>query len=147
MSGYCATGMVNSARAPAIDVTIAITIAKRGRSTKIADSMASDPACRLADRVRPNGDPGPDPLQAVDDDQFAAGQALVDDGIRSGAARAQLDPPDHGPPVLDDEDVDAALVGDEGSLGHHHLLHRRSGLQRDLDELAVPQGAGGVRHA
>lgn len=40
MSGYCATGMATNEIAPAMVVTIAMTIASRGRSTKIADSMA-----------------------------------------------------------------------------------------------------------
>ena len=39
MSGYCATGMTNNSEsAPAMVVTIAMTIAKRGRSTKIAET-------------------------------------------------------------------------------------------------------------
>src|SRR3569623_1445556 len=99
MSGYCAPGMVNSASAPAIDVTIAMTSARRGRSTMIAESMALDPAGRLGDRVCLHGDPGPHPLQPVDDDEFPARQALVDDGVRAGPAGTGLDAPDHGPPV------------------------------------------------
>src|SRR5271156_1344179 len=40
ISGYCATGIARKANAPAIVVTMAMTIARRGRSTKIADNMA-----------------------------------------------------------------------------------------------------------
>ena len=39
MSGYCATGIARNANAPAIVVTTAMTIARRGRSTKIADNI------------------------------------------------------------------------------------------------------------
>ena len=48
ISGYCAIGMEYSANAPAIVVTIAMTMARRGRSTKIDESMESDLTARFA---------------------------------------------------------------------------------------------------
>jgi len=39
MSGYCASGITNSDRRPAIVVTSAMTMASRGLSTKIADNI------------------------------------------------------------------------------------------------------------
>ncbi len=62
------------------------------------------------------------------------------------APEAGVTRPRHRPVVLDDEDVDAALVGDEGALRYHHLLFRRAGLERDLDELAVAQSVGRIWH-
>src|SRR5215467_1395575 len=43
MSRYWATGITKSASMPAIVVTIAITMASRGRSTKMADNTGSGP--------------------------------------------------------------------------------------------------------
>ena len=40
MSGYCAIGITNSDSSPAIVMTIAITVASRGRSMKMAENMA-----------------------------------------------------------------------------------------------------------
>lgn len=51
MFGYCAIGMANSASAPAIVVTIAMTMARRGRSTKMADNMFQLPACPDLDAI------------------------------------------------------------------------------------------------
>ena len=39
MSGNCATGMRVSASAPAIEMMIAMTMARRGRSTKTEEIM------------------------------------------------------------------------------------------------------------
>ena len=97
MSGNCATGMRVSANRPAIVMTMAMTTASRGRSTKIAEiiclpsaELGSAPLGRAAgaaaraalhelrrDRRRRGRRPrrhhraGPDPLQPFGDDQLA----------------------------------------------------------------------------
>src|SRR6516164_3613595 len=72
MSGYCASGMTNSDTSPAIVVIKAITMANRGRSTKIADSigLASTECGRYW--CSPDRHSGPQRFEALDDDQFVA---------------------------------------------------------------------------
>src|SRR3954470_7079935 len=150
MSGYWASGMAIIASAPAMAVTIAMTIDSRGRSTKTEDSIGSAPGDRPGDRTRPDGDARPHPLQPVDDDLLAAGEAVLDDHVGPALA-PDLDAPHRGLAVLDDEHVDAALVGDERRLRHHDLLRRLAALEQDAHELAVAQrrvgvGDPGARH-
>src|SRR5690348_5140731 len=66
MSGYCASGIATSAIAPAITVTMAMTMARRGRSTKIDDSIASASGCR-SHRRSLHGGAGPERAQPLDD--------------------------------------------------------------------------------
>src|ERR1700730_1136335 len=100
---------------------MAMTTASRGRSTKMAESMPSAPADRRLHRGRAHRRPGAHGLQAVDDHELASGEALVDDDARARRA-ARLDALDHRLAVLDHEDIDAGLIGDEGCLRDHHLL-------------------------
>src|SRR5580692_10139384 len=121
MSGYCAIGIENSARKPAMVVTMAMTIASRGRSTKMAENIGSAPferrhGARLDRRSRAH------PQQSFDDDLLVPGQAFLNHGIRS-ALTSRLDPFHVGLAVLDHEDIDAFLIGDQGRLrDHDHLL-------------------------
>src|SRR5215472_19093156 len=100
-----------------------MTIASRGRSTKIAESIASASADRLLERVRDHGRAGAHALQPLDDDELASCEALADDDARSFLA-AGLHAPHDRLPVLDDEDIDAFLIGDERGLRHHDFLLR-----------------------
>src|SRR6476469_5225223 len=120
ISGYCAIGIEYSASAPAIVVTMAMTMASRGRSTKTEESIESTPQC-LRHRACSHRYSGTDPLQAVHDDLLAAGQARVNHDIRA-ALGAGLDALDGGLAVVDDEHIDAPLVGDERSLGDDDTL-------------------------
>src|SRR5580693_41890 len=108
MSGYCATGMANSASRPAIVVTIAMTIANRGRSTKMAESMTSALVERGPDRGRAHRCARPHALEPLDDDVLAAVEPLIDDDAGAGLA-AGLDALDHRFAVFDHEHVDALL--------------------------------------
>src|SRR5712691_272204 len=101
-------------------VTMAMTIASRGRSTKMAENIGSASGQRCRQRARPHRHAGPDALQSLHDDLLAAGEALLDDDA-SAAFAAGLDALDGGLAVLDRKHIDATLVGDQGRLGHHHL--------------------------
>src|SRR3954447_21997931 len=73
MSGYCASGITNSDTRPAIVVTRAMTIASRGRATKIAENIDLAPGQRWGRWVGFHLHAGPDRLESFDDDLFAAG--------------------------------------------------------------------------
>src|SRR6516225_5982480 len=131
MSGYCASGMTSSDTSPAIVVIKAMTMANRGRSTKIADSIGSASAECGSYRRRPYCHAGPQRFQALDDDKLVARQALADDYIFA-AGTARLDTPDRHLPILDDKYVNALLIGQQGSLRHDDLLLWLTGLEIDL---------------
>src|SRR5262245_7302148 len=101
MSGYCATGITNSDRNPAIVVTRAMTIASRGRSTKTADSIGLPLQIGLC-RTGLHRHAGAQSLQALDDDLIAGVEALADDDVFAVGA-AGLDPPDRDLAVIDHE--------------------------------------------
>src|SRR6476659_3824171 len=144
ISGYCAIGIEYSASAPAIVVTMAMTMASRGRSTKTEDSikLASD---RLRHWACSHRYSGTDPLQAVHDDLLAAGQPSVNHDVRA-ALGAGLNALDDGLAILDDEHIDAPLVGDERSLGDDDLLVGGATLEIDPHQLPVDQPTVGVRN-
>src|SRR5579872_6866748 len=126
-----------------------MTIARRGRSTKIADNIASAPVGRWRKGRRPDRYVPPQSLQSFDDDQFASGQSLLynDAGADRGT---RFDAPYLGFAVARDEDVDAFLIGNQRGLRNNDLLLGGSTLQRDADQLAVDQrksriGEGGAR--
>src|SRR5262249_43392643 len=144
MSGYCASGMAYSASRPAIVVTIEMTMARRGRSTKMAESIASASADRRLDRVRPHRCARTHTRQPLDDDLLTAGEAGVHHDAGAGLA-ARLDAPDHRLAVLDHEHVDALLVGNQGGLRDYDFLFRRPGRHADIDELAIDQRARRIR--
>src|ERR1051325_4082203 len=136
MSGYCAIGITSSDTSPAIVVTSAMTIASRGRSTKMAENI--DLALIQARRGRacPYRHAGPQRLDAFDNDLLAAGQTVGDDHPLA-VRPARLDPADRDLAVLDNEDVNALLIGDQGSLRHHDLFLRRPGFEIDRHQLSV----------
>src|SRR5690242_310091 len=72
MSGNCAIGIDATAMAPASVITIAITIANRGRSMKIAENMSSV----LRGEVRRHDLAGMDLLYSLDNDKLALFKAL-----------------------------------------------------------------------
>src|SRR5262249_52617840 len=100
---------------------MAMTMASRGRSTKIADSMTSAMVEGALKRGRAHRRARAYALQALNDDQLAAGEPLLHDRVGAGLA-ADFQAPDHRFPVLDHEDVNAFLVGDQCGLGHHDLF-------------------------
>src|SRR6516164_2702868 len=81
ISGYCASGMTNSDTSPAIVVIKAMTMANRGRSTKIADSIGSASVECGRNRRRPNRHSGSQRFEALNNDKLVARQALGDDDI------------------------------------------------------------------
>jgi hypothetical protein len=92
---------------------MAMTMASRGRSTKIADA-----------------------LQALDDDQLAARKPFLDD--YAGAALASgLDALDRSLAVLDHEHIDALLIGDQRRLRYDDLFHGRAAFEADAHQLTV----------
>src|SRR5258707_7322088 len=58
ISGYCAIGIDTSASAPAIVVTIAMTIASRGRSTKTDDNICQPRSATGGEGVARTAIPG-----------------------------------------------------------------------------------------
>src|SRR5271170_2171396 len=127
MSGYCAIGIENSARKPAMVVTTAITIASRGRSTKMAENIGSAPF-EHGHRAGLDRRSGTHPLQSLDDDLLVPGQAFLDDSIRS-ALTAGLDALHDGFAVFDHEDIDAFLIRDQGRLRDHDHLQRGAAFE------------------
>src|ERR1700687_2936863 len=123
-------------------VTTAMTIASRGRSTKMAENIGSAP---FEHRHRTSFDrrSGAHPLQSFDDDLLVPGEAFLDNGIRS-ALTARLDPFHHRLAVLDHEDIDAFLIRDQGRLRNYHHLLRGAAFERHAHELAVDQSAGRI---
>src|ERR1700724_1667287 len=142
MSGYCAFGIENSASKPAMVVTMAMTIASRGRSTKMAENIGSAPFERRR-RAGRDRNSGAHPLQSFDDDLLVPGQGFLDDGIRS-ALTPRLDPLHDGLAVLDHEDIDAFLIGDQGRLRDHDHLLGGAAFERYPYQLAIGQSAGRI---
>src|ERR1700722_1791078 len=115
-----------------------MTMARRGRSTKMAESTESAPRQSRLDRTSTHGGAGAHRLQPFDDHLLAAVEAGVDRDAGAGLA-AGLDALDDRLAVLDHEHIDAFLVGDQRGLRDDDLLVGCSGLEIDLDELAVDQ--------
>src|SRR5580692_8894926 len=134
--------MARSARPPAIVMTIATTIARRGRSTKIAESTDSTPAKHFG-RVRSNLDSRANEGQPVNDDKLASGQALINYRPRIDLT-ARLDTFDHGLAVLHHEDIDPFLIGNKSRLRDHHFLLRLAGFEFDVDKLPVDKRTGRI---
>ena len=55
-----------------------------------------------------------------------------------------LNSPDRGLAVIDDEDIDTFLVGDQGRLRDDHLFFRLAAFEVDAHQLAVDQRAGWI---
>src|SRR6516164_7168517 len=98
-----------------------MTMASRGRSTKIDESIESALPEGLRQRGCPHRYPRTYPLQPFHDDRFATGQAGFNHHVRAGLA-AGLDALDNRLPVLDDKHVDAFLVGDQPAERRPFLL-------------------------
>src|SRR3974390_1531472 len=79
MSGYWATGNANSASTPAIVVTMAMTTASRGRSTKMADSTGSGPTESYGRRRCRHPHARTYALQPFDDNLFTPRQPFHND--------------------------------------------------------------------
>src|SRR5262249_47469711 len=90
ISGYCASGIVYSAKTPAIGVTIEMTMASGGRSTKIDESIESALPKHLGEGACPPRCPRTYPLQPFDDEGLAPGQAGFDHHV-APALTAGLD--------------------------------------------------------
>src|SRR6476659_6056150 len=144
ISGYCATGIAMKASAPAIVVITAMTIASRGRSTKIADIMGSAPVDRLRDRACAHGHPRAQALKSLDDDELAAGETLVDDDARPTLARGRH-APDDSLAVVRDEHVHAFLIGDQSARRDDDLVLGLVAFQSDAYELTIDQPRLGIR--
>src|SRR6185503_19182828 len=145
MSGYCATGMEISARSPAIVVTMAMTMASRGRSTNTADSTALLRPERGCDRRRLDRSAGTNALQPLYDDLLAALEAGFEHGI-AAIRPLNRDPPHRGLAVLDDEHVGPALVCDQRRLRNHDSFIGFAGLKDHAHQLPVEQRAAGIWH-
>ena len=146
MSGYCATGIASSDEQAGDrgddgdDDGEPRPVDEDGGEHRLSSGSAGG-----GTGVRRTGAPGRTRLQALDDDLLAAGQALLDDDV-GAALGAELDALDDRLAVLDDEDIDALLVGDQRRLRHHDLLLRRAALDGDAHQLAVDQRAVGIGH-
>src|SRR5579859_506856 len=145
MSGNCATGIRNIESAPASVIRMAMTIARRGRSTKTAEiiRLLSRLRCRRRGRrgARRHLNAGAHALDAVHDYRFAVGQAAQDRGRdRSGLAKldaglCHLVLPVHG------VDVIALLVGQDRGARDGEDLHRLDAFDQHRDEFAVGEFA------
>ena len=80
------SGSTSSDSKPAIVVTMAMTIASRGRSTKMAENIASAPACRRTTGLARTAHAGPHALQSFDD-RPARRPARPSSTTTSGAVR------------------------------------------------------------
>src|ERR1700722_2655789 len=134
--------MAKSASPPAIVITIATTIARRGRSTKIAESTDSTPAKHFR-RVRSHLDSRANEGQPVNDDKLASGQALINYRPRIDLT-ARLDTFDYGLAVLHYEDIDPFLIGNKSRLRDRHFLLRPAGFEFDVDKLPVDKRTGRI---
>src|SRR6516165_11363673 len=120
--------MTSSDTSPAIEMTKAMTMANRGRSTKIADNIGLAAVECGRYRCSPDGHSGSQRFEALDNDRLAARQALGDDYVFAAGA-ARLDSPDRHLPIFDDKHVYALLIGEQGGLGQHDLLLGLAGLE------------------
>src|SRR5260221_1828700 len=159
MSGNWATGIAEMAMSPARVMTIAMTKASRGRSTKMAEIMrsASRAGRALAGLTGGvnwralRGLPGdlndlarPYLLHAVDDDLLALLDAVLDDDV--GA----LGRPGGDPALLDlvigahHQHVGAGLIDLQRRLRHDEARLLLALLDHDRDELPVDELALGI---
>src|SRR5581483_937237 len=98
-----------------------MTIARRGRSTKIAENIASAPVGRWRKGCRADCYARSYSLESFDDDEFATRQSLLHHNACADCG-TRLDPPYRGLPVVRDEDVDALLVGNQRGLRNDDLF-------------------------
>src|SRR4051794_2207248 len=115
MSGYCAIGITINDSSPAIVVTIAMTVASRGLSIKMAENMVSSPSERGRRRVCHHSHTGTQAFHPLHDHLLPAFQSIVDDRVRAGLA-AKLHASDRRLAVDNEEDVDSLLIGNQRRL-------------------------------
>src|SRR5215831_628640 len=140
MSGYCASGITNSAKRPAIVVTSAMTIASRGLSTKMAESIGSALLQAWRDRLGLDRHAGADRLQAFDDHLLAARQTLRNNDVFAVGA-AGLEPPDRDLPAIDDKDIQALLISDERRLWNQHSFLGLTAFEIYRHQLPIDENA------
>src|SRR4029077_12382709 len=129
-----AIGIEIRANAPAIVVTMAITIASRGRSTNTDDNTGQlRSACR-SHRARSHRRAGSNTLQALNDYQFASCQARIDDDA-STAGASGLDAPCRCLAVFHHEYIDAGLIRYQSGLGNYDSLLGVPGFDHDCHQL------------
>src|ERR1700733_3644078 len=139
MSGNCATGMRSSESTPASVITMAMTIASRGRSTKTAEIMPLWTRRFRCGRRRRGGtgvylDAWPHALDALEHDRFAFLEASHDD--RGGRGRlAELDAALLDVVLaVDDIDVVALLIGQYRGTRDRQRFHRLSAFDQRRDK-------------
>src|SRR6516165_10241492 len=126
-------------------VTIAMTMASRGRSTKIAESIALALSLphRLRHRACAHCRSWPYRLQPVHDHLIACRETRIDHDVCPAFA-AGLHAPHSRLAVLNHEHIDAPLVGDQRSLRNDDLFIGLAALDIDLHQLAVDQVTVGI---
>src|SRR5476649_777762 len=142
MSGNCDTGSTESAMTPAIEITVEMTNASRGRRMKTDEMVIRSP------RLRERGGSGggvyrharPYLLLALHNHLVAGLEAFLD-ADQAVARHARLDLALlHHVLVVDDEDERAGLVDRDGGLLHGQHGGRVLRLDHDAQRLAIGQG-------
>ena len=129
MSGNWATGMRESASKPASEMTMAMTIAMRGRSMKCAEIMRYLPAGVGEAGAGAATDIWPHPLNSLHHDLLARLQPLGH-ARDLGCRLSQFHPALLGDVlVVDDEHVVALLVGQDRGPRNSQHLERLDGLE------------------
>src|SRR5271154_3728573 len=121
MSGNCATGIDAMAMMPASVMTMEMTKARRGRSTKMAEILASTSRAGSHHRAL-HRLPGPHLLHAVDDHLLAGLEAGVDHDVGVLVGTGGEAPHLHLVVVGDDQRVVAGLIHLQRGLGDHQAL-------------------------
>src|SRR4051794_16217307 len=121
-----------------------MTIASRGRSTKMAENIDLALIQVWRSRACLYRHTGPQRLDAFDNDLLAARQTFGDNHPLT-VCPARLDPTDRDLAALDDKDVDALLIGNQSGLWHDDLFLRRPGLEIDRHQLTIDQLPRGIR--
>src|SRR5262249_24917340 len=139
ISGSCATGIRVSAKRPPRAMTIAITIARRGRSMKTEETMFSAPAHDGRDGRRGHRRVGSRLLDPIHDDLLSFRQAVGNAGLfRSHFAEAHAALAGN-ILIIHHIHIAALLVGEDRGARHGDHLFRLDGLQEDRDELVCDQ--------
>src|SRR5882762_1945492 len=118
MSGSCATGIRVRANSPPSVMTMAMTIASRGRSMKTEEITWSAPGGHGRCRCRRDRRIGPHTLKPLDDDALALREAVGDAG-RFGRRLAEAHAALPGHIVLIDDIYEGALlIGEDRGARH-----------------------------
>src|SRR5215831_10623891 len=148
MSGNWATGSAPSAITPAIEMTIEMTIASRGRWMKTVEIIAGFAPCSTGRRgrlLRRYGHPRPDALLPLHHDALARFYAFIDDG-QSLALGTETDAALLDFVVLaDDKHVGPGLVDGDRGLGDHDDLVAALLFYDDANRLAARENVIRIR--